>query len=116
MTLNEGRISANIQSAEFKLGAPLPTEYALHQNHPNPFNAETVIKYQLPKSGKVSLKIYNSLGQEVRTLVDAMKEAGEFEIHWDGMDDNGSRVSSGIYIYRFQVNEFVSTKKMLFMM
>jgi len=116
MMLNEGSISANIQAAEFRVGAPVPTEYALHQNHPNPFNTETVIKYQLPKPGKVSLKIYNSIGQQIRTLVEEIKQAGEYEIHWDGIDENGSKVSSGIYIYRLQAGEFVSIKKMLFLM
>jgi hypothetical protein len=116
MAINEGRIAANIQVARFQLGSSVPDEYALHQNYPNLFNAKTMIKYQLPKSGEVSLKIYNSLGQEVRSLIHEEKEAGFHEIHWNGMDDNGSRVSSGIYIYQFQARDFVRIKKMLFLM
>jgi len=89
---------------------------SLFQNHPNPFNSETFIKYHIPKAGSVILKIYNHLGQEVRTLVDEKKNAGYFDVRWDGRDDKGIRVSSGIYLYRIQTGNFSDVKKILFMM
>ncbi len=101
------------QEAEFRMGVPVPEEYALDQNYPNPFNPETTIKYQLPEAGKVVLKIYNVIGQEIRTLVNEEKEAGYHNIRWDGMDNKGVSVSSGVYIYRLQVGNFVRVKKML---
>ena len=116
ITINEGNIAVNIPSAKFTAGASLPKEYGLSQNYPNPFNAQTVIKYQLPKAVRVVLKIYNTLGQEVRMLVDEEKKAGYHNIIWDGKNNERSGVSSGIYIYRFQAGDFVKVKKMLFVM
>jgi len=116
IVINEGSICANVQAAEFRMGVPVPEEYALDQNYPNPFNPETTIKYQLPEAGKVVLKIYNAIGQEIRTLVNEEKEAGYHDIRWDGMDNKGVRVSSGVYIYRLQVGDFVRVKKMLSVM
>ena len=91
----------------------IPTTYALYQNYPNPFNPRTVIKYQLPEHGKVTLKIYNILGQEVRTLIDNQKNAGYHKIIWDGCNSFGSLVSTGLYFYRIEAGEFHSIKKML---
>jgi hypothetical protein len=116
ITINEGNIAVNIQSAKFTTGTPLPKEYALSQNYPNPFNAQTVIKYQLPKADRVVLKIYNTLGQDVRTLVDEEKKAGYHSINWDGKNKEGVNVSSGIYIYRIQAGDFMKVRKMLFVM
>lgn len=96
-------------------GAAVPTEYALSQNFPNPFNPTTMIQYQLPEAGKVSLRIINSLGQEVRTLVDADMDAGYHTISWDGRDTAGNMVSNGIYMYQIKSGSFVATKKMVFM-
>jgi hypothetical protein len=91
-----------------------PQMYALQQNYPNPFNPTTQIRYELPKAGQVSLIIYNSLGQEVRRLVDRVQPAGYHQIIWNGRDQHGNSAPSGIYHYRLQVgNEFVTTKKML---
>jgi len=115
ITINEGNISVTVQGAEFTIGSPVPEKYALSQNYPNPFNNQTVIKYQLPEAGRVVLKIYNTLGQEIRTLVTQEMEAGYHEIHWDGTDDKGLRVSSGVYIYRLQAKDFIGIKKMLFL-
>jgi alpha-amylase len=86
--------------------------YELSQNYPNPFNPTTVIKYNLPKEGKVTLKIYNLLGQVVRTLVDGEIQVGSHSVIWDSRNDKGQQVSSGIYIYRIQSGNFVKTKKM----
>jgi hypothetical protein len=91
----------------------LPTEYALHPNFPNPFNPSTTIKYDLKEAGKVSLKIYNVLGQEVRTLVSGAQTAGFKNIAWDGRNNAGQAVSSGIYVYRLETSGFVKSRKMM---
>ena len=86
----------------------LPTEYILFQNHPNPFNPNTTIKWQMPETGFVTLKIYDALGREVITLVNEELVAGKHEIVF-----NASRLSSGVYFYQLQVGEFIQSKKML---
>lgn len=91
----------------------LPLTFALYQNYPNPFNPQTTIKYFLPKSSDVSLKIYNSLGQEIKTIVNKEQNAGEYSVVWNGMDNNGKGVSSGIYFYRMRSDGFTSVKRML---
>jgi hypothetical protein len=91
----------------------IPKEYALEQNHPNPFNPSTTINYQLPKNGQVRLTIYNSLGQEVRTLVDSELLAGYYQTLWDARDNAGRLVGSGVYVSVLEAGEFVQTKKMV---
>lgn len=91
----------------------LPTEFKLGQNYPNPFNPETNIEYQLPMPGLVSLAIYNILGQNVRTLVSGYQEAGFYSAHWNGANESGQRVPSGIYFYHVAVGDFSQTKKMM---
>jgi hypothetical protein len=98
----------------------LPTEYAVSRNYPNPFNPATTIEYQIPEPGQVSLVIYNMLGQDIRTLLDGPIEAGYHKAVWDGTNDVGSSVASGIYVYRFQAStsdgkfgDFLSVKKMV---
>jgi hypothetical protein len=91
----------------------MPVELALYQNYPNPFNPTTTISYNLPKAERVVLKIFNSLGQEVKTLIDRMQGPGVKSVVWDGRDTHGLAVSSGVYMYRLQVNEEVHTRKML---
>jgi hypothetical protein len=86
----------------------LPTKFVLHQNYPNPFNPITEIAFDLPKAGRVELRIYNSLGQLVTTLLDETQQAGEHSVIW-----NGQTVSSGLYFCRFEADGFVSTRKML---
>lgn len=90
----------------------IPITYALEQNYPNPFNPETTIRFQLPKAGQVVLKIFNIIGAEVRTLMDAPYQAGYHRIHWDGKDNNGHPVASGVYLYRLQAGNFSQLKKM----
>jgi hypothetical protein len=82
--------------------------YDLFQNYPNPFNPTTTIKYQIPKSGNVTLKVYDILGNEVTKLVDEYMETGRYEIGFDA-----SILASGVYIYRLTVNDFVNVKKMV---
>jgi len=91
----------------------LPTEFALEQNYPNPFNAETMIKYQLPQNAKVQLSIFNLLGQEIRTLVSEQKNAGYHTIVWNGKDNTGKDVVSGVYVCRIKAGEFVEERKMV---
>jgi photosystem II stability/assembly factor-like uncharacterized protein len=91
----------------------IPTNYSLSQNYPNPFNPSTTIRYTLPKTAKVVLKIYNFLGQEVRTLVNEKQSAGEKSAVWDGRDRFGKEVSSGIYIYQMKAGDYVKSHKMI---
>lgn len=93
----------------------LPTVFALSQNYPNPFNPETKIRFEIPRRGKVRIQIYNTLGQEVRTLVDNVLEAGYHEIQWHGDNDAGRSVGSGIYIYRMKAEGFTAQKAMVFL-
>ena len=90
----------------------IPTAFGLSQNYPNPFNPTTNIKYTLAEDAKVTLTVYNMLGQRVKTLVDLEQESGYYTVRWDGTNEIGSRVSSGIYIYRLSAGNFVSTIKM----
>lgn len=95
----------------------LPATFMLAQNFPNPFNPVTEIQYQLPAADHRSdqrtvLKVYNILGKEVRTLVNEEQPLGFYRVSWDGTDNLGQRVSSGIYIYRLQTGSFTATRKM----
>jgi len=90
-----------------------PKDFRLYQNYPNPFNPKTHIEYQLPKQTRISLKIYNIMGQEVRTLVDEVKEAGYHSVIWNGLDNNGTPITSGIYYYRMVTDSHVEVKKMV---
>jgi enterochelin esterase family protein len=91
----------------------LPTEYALYSNYPNPFNPQTFIEYQLPQAGQVKLVVFNLSGQVIRTLVDAPQQPGRFKLRWDGRDDLGNGVASGVYLYQLQAGNFSQTKKMI---
>jgi photosystem II stability/assembly factor-like uncharacterized protein len=93
-------------------GAPIAATFELHQNYPNPFNPTTKISYNLPGSGQVHLKIYNVMGQEVRTLVNESQIAGNYTAVWDGRDNHGNMVSSGVYIYRLSAGNDVQNRKM----
>ncbi|MBN2010054.1 T9SS type A sorting domain-containing protein [candidate division KSB1 bacterium] len=94
--------------------ATTPIEFSLSQNYPNPFNPNTTIKFAIPEAGKVKLIVYNMMGQQVRELITDKLSAGFYHVNWDGMNDRGSRVSTGMYLYRIQVdNKFVQTKKMM---
>jgi hypothetical protein len=86
----------------------LPQEFSLNQNYPNPFNPTTIISWQLPVSGHVSLKVYDIIGNEVATLVNEEKPAGNYEISFDA-----SGLSSGVYFYKLTSGNFIKTKKMI---
>jgi len=91
----------------------LPTQFKLYQNFPNPFNPNTEIGYQLPKSEYVRLSIYNISGQEIRVLVDEIKSIGSHKVTWDGKDGRGNNVPAGLYLYRIKANTVVDSKKLL---
>ncbi|MFQ5584916.1 MAG: choice-of-anchor D domain-containing protein, partial [Calditrichia bacterium] len=93
----------------------IPTTFDVSPNYPNPFNPTTTIKYQLPQSSDVKLVIYNVLGQAVRTLLNRQVEAGYHSVVWDGRNEAGQQVSSGIYIYRFSAGDFSKIQKMILM-
>ncbi len=107
-----------LQNPVVSLGAldvqSTPTEFALHQNYPNPFNPQTNIPYDLAEGGDVVLRIYNLLGQEVRTLVRERQAPGRYTVQWSGMDDRGVSVSSGIYFYQVSVaGKFQDAKRLM---
>ncbi len=89
-------------------GADKPTLYELSQNYPNPFNPSTSIRYQTPQDGIVTLRIYDILGAVVATLINEEKTAGKYEVNFDA-----SKLSSGVYIYKIQAGDFISSKKMI---
>ncbi|MCD6249886.1 MAG: T9SS type A sorting domain-containing protein [candidate division Zixibacteria bacterium] len=91
----------------------LPQTFALKQNYPNPFNPSTNIAFELPSNGHVSLAIYNVLGQKVATITDQLYPAGRWEVTWNGNDDSGDQVATGIYFYRLTMGDNVLTRKMM---
>jgi flagellar hook assembly protein FlgD len=91
----------------------IPEKFMVEQNYPNPFNPATSIKFGIPEGNFVSVRIYNMLGQEVRTLVSGQMNAGTYNLLWDGKDDNGQSVTSGAYIYRVISGGSAITKKMM---
>lgn len=93
--------------------APIPQTYRLYQNYPNPFNPNTEIKFDLPEAVKVQVKIFNTLGQEVATLVDGMRPAGSHSVIWDSKSASGVQVASGVYVYQIKAGNFVDSKKMV---
>lgn len=88
-------------------------DYALNQNYPNPFNPSTSIRYEIATASPVVLKIFNVFGQEVRTLVDEKQAAGFHQTRWDGKDNDGRSLASGVYLYQLIANDFVDTRRMV---
>jgi hypothetical protein len=93
----------------------LPDSFGVSQAYPNPFNPWTEIRYQLPQERHVSMIIYNILGRPVKRLVDEVQKAGHYTARWDGRDERGNLVSSGIYLCRFQAGDYIATRKLMFM-
>ena len=93
--------------------AVAPSAFQLIQNKPNPFNPTTTIEYDLPRRAHVTIRVYDTLGREVRTLLDATQPAGFHQIAWNGRDLHGKAVSSGVYLYTMTAGSFVESKKML---
>jgi len=106
-------ISVDYTNIKYKSKSEL--DYRLFQNYPNPFNPSTEIIYSLPEKGFVKLEIYNVLGKKIKTLVNTIQQAEMKSVNWDGLDDNGKNVTSGVYLCRLEVGDFVSVKKMMFL-
>lgn len=102
-----------ILSLRIGLNAELPREFHLSQNFPNPFNPTTTFRYALPVESHTSLIVYNILGEEVRTLVNEMQEAGFKAVEWNATNNSGQPVGSGVYFCRIQAGSFVQHRKML---
>jgi len=98
----------------------IPTKFTLEQNYPNPFNPTTTIQYKIPTKSTTKLVVYNLLGEKVATLVDEEQQAGVYSVIWNGKDDSGNNVASGIYLYRLEAGDpsigsgprFVQVKKL----
>ncbi|MEE9450812.1 MAG: T9SS type A sorting domain-containing protein, partial [Ignavibacteriaceae bacterium] len=99
-------VTVNVDDPEMEL----PITFALEQNYPNPFNPKTNIKFRISEIGFVSLKVYDVLGNEIATLVNEEKSAGNYEVEFDA-----SSLPSGIYFYQLRLGNFVETKKMVLM-
>jgi len=117
VSVNNGRNVTNIElilgtTSVQEASAAVPAKFDLEQNYPNPFNPETSLKYHLPVRTNVSLRIYNALGQEIRTLVNQVQDAGVYSEKWDGKDNNGRQLSTGLYLFRLEAGDFVMTRKM----
>jgi hypothetical protein len=104
-----------VVSVEDEPVAPVPAQFLLEQNYPNPFNPSTKIKYGIAENTQVSLIIYNMLGQAVRTLVNERQSPNFYEIEWDGRNDEGILLSSGVYFYKLTAGAEVQLRKMLFL-
>ena len=91
----------------------MPSQFSLNQNYPNPFNPETKLEFTLSKGCHVRLDIYNILGKRIRTLINEHQTAGYKRVSWDGKDDNGNEVPTGVYFYRIKAGDFTQAKKMI---
>ena len=100
-------------AVEVSEGSVVPSGYSLSQNYPNPFNPETTIRYDLPEEGTIRLFLYNLSGQKIRTLVEGERPAGTYSVTWDGRDDAGRDVASGVYLCRMESGGLSTVRKML---
>ena len=91
----------------------LPSVFTLHQNHPNPFNPTTQIRYDLPNDAMVNITIYDMMGRMIKTLVNAQQPAGYRLAQWDATNDYGETVAAGLYLYTIQTGNFIQTNKMV---
>jgi hypothetical protein len=96
-----------------EVATSIPQSFSLSQNAPNPFNSETLIRFELPQPSQVELGIYNLLGQPVALLVQGPSQAGRFAVRWDGRDQEGRPSTSGVYLYRLRVDEGTEVRKLL---
>jgi hypothetical protein len=96
-------------------GANYPRSYALEQNYPNPFNPTTTIRFSIPKAGLVNVSVYNELGQLVKVLANNVyvSTPGTYQLTWDGSNNTGNHVASGVYFYRFSTKDYTNTMKMV---
>lgn len=102
-----------VTSVKAPVSESVPEQFELFQNYPNPFNPVTTIQFELPERSRVNLSIYNILGRKVRTLLNTLQPAGSFRVQWDGQDEQGMDLSSGVYILRLQAGTMVKSVKLL---
>ena len=93
--------------------ATMPEEFRIFQNYPNPFNPATTFKFALPEKTRVEVVIYNSLGQRIKTIAKAEKEPGFYQLSWDGTNDRGQSVATGVYLYSIKAGKYHAVRKML---
>jgi hypothetical protein len=110
-TLNGGNMVARIEDSTPATSSP--SAFALHPNHPNPFNPETTIRYDVPEAGMVSLQVYDVTGQLVRELVGDFQMAGSYSVVWDGRNTSGESVATGLYLYKLQAGALRAIHKMM---
>jgi hypothetical protein len=91
----------------------LPSQFELGQNYPNPFNPATRIDYSLPTAERVTIAVFNILGQHIKTIVDEFMSAGQYTVMWDGSDESGLKSASGVYLYRIRAGNYSAVKKMV---
>lgn len=113
---NNGPFAINLTSeVSSGLEPEIPLEFALQQNYPNPFNPITTLEYAIPEPVQVNISVFDLRGQVVRTLVNQSLTAGYWSVQWNGTDNYGRSVSSGIYLYRINAGSFTATKKLMFL-
>ena len=112
---NDGAFLIKFPTGVAKIDGDIPDDFALLQNYPNPFNPETRITYQLPERADVTVQVYNIQGGLVATLVSETQSAGTYMITWNGKDDSGAQMPSGVYFYRIAADNFNMTKRMMLM-
>jgi hypothetical protein len=110
LTVNSktGSVKSTLQLLKQTNNEQQPVKFELSQNYPNPFNPSTTINYDIPETGHVTLIIYNTLGEKVKTLIDDVKSSGKYSVKFDA-----SELAGGIYFYRMQTNNNVSVKKLI---
>ena len=106
-------VDGNVNHFTLNKVSSIPTEFALSQNFPNPFNPTTSISYSLPENSDISISVYNLTGQKIIELVDDHVNAGMYTVTWNGTNHVGVSVSSGVYIYMLQSDSFTAVKKMI---
>ena len=106
-------IFSGVTTAVEQFDESIPVEYQLDQNYPNPFNPTTTIRFDIPRQGRVSIQVFSLLGQRMRVLIDEEKEAGRYAVVWDGRDDGGRLVPSGVYFYRMAGEDFLRSRKLV---
>jgi len=118
-SVEDGRFAVVAGTSEFLAGyiessqEALPDGFVLHQNYPNPFNPQTTVAFDLAHSGDVELTVFNVLGRKVKTVFDGKLLKGHHEFDWDGTNDAGTSIASGVYFYRLQTSSGTKARKML---
>jgi hypothetical protein len=111
--LNGLALRGNLVGIQEPQAGLIPSKFALHQSYPNPFNPSTTIRYEVPADSRVQIKVYNTIGQMVATLVDKRMKAGAYEVQWNGRNASGVLVSSGVYLYTMEAAGFRKSRKMI---